>query len=85
MQYTHRNGRDEVRSDTKYPDAKTKELLNIRQFNNNGRSSHDTVTLSVKNSLNVERYYFFEQNHHDLNEYLGVMSDVYIEYYHQDK
>ncbi len=50
LQYTHRNGRDEVRSDTKYPDAKTKELLNIRQFNNNGRSSHDTVTLSVKNS-----------------------------------
>lgn len=50
LQYVHREGRDEVRSDTKYPDANTPEALNIREFNNRGRSSHDTVTLSVKNT-----------------------------------
>lgn len=50
LQYVHRNGRDEVRSDTKYPDSTDYEKMNIRAFNNNGRSSHDTVTLSVKNS-----------------------------------
>lgn len=48
LQYVHREGRDEVRSDTKYPNDKDK--IRIRQFNNNGRSTHDTVTLSVKNS-----------------------------------
>lgn len=50
LQYVHRDGRDEVRSDTKYPDANSVEKLNIRSFNNNGKSSHDTLTLSVKNS-----------------------------------
>ena len=37
----HRNGRDEVRSDTKYPDSTIDENA-IRHFNNNGRSTHDT-------------------------------------------
>lgn len=46
----HRNGRDEVRSDTKYPDSTIDEKRAIRHFNNNGRSTHDTLTLSVRNS-----------------------------------
>lgn len=50
LQYVHREGRDEVRSDTKYPDATSIEKINIRSFNNNGRSTHDTLTLSARNS-----------------------------------
>ncbi len=50
LQYVHRNGRDEVRSDTKYPDSTIDEKRAIRHFNNNGRSTHDTLTLSVRNS-----------------------------------
>ncbi|MTC61287.1 TonB-dependent receptor plug domain-containing protein [Providencia rustigianii] len=51
LQYVHREGYDEVRSRTK-----TKKLdmfdpeSKIRVFDNDGRSSHDTVTLSVNNS-----------------------------------
>lgn len=49
LQYVHREGHDEVRSRTKYPGT-TGDESKIRTFDNGGRSSHDAVTLSVRNS-----------------------------------
>lgn len=49
LQYVHREGYDEVRTRTKY-DTRDASKRSIRTFDNGGRSSHDTVTLSVNNS-----------------------------------
>ncbi|MDX4945700.1 secretin and TonB N-terminal domain-containing protein [Providencia manganoxydans] len=49
LQYVHREGYDEVRTRTKY-DTRDADKRSIRSFDNGGRSSHDTVTLSVNNS-----------------------------------
>ncbi|EKT55389.1 secretin and TonB N-terminal domain-containing protein [Providencia burhodogranariea] len=49
LQYVHREGYDEVRTRTKY-DTRDADKRSIRTFDNGGRSSHDTVTLSVNNS-----------------------------------
>nr|WP_314265187.1 TonB-dependent receptor plug domain-containing protein [uncultured Moellerella sp.] len=49
LQYVHREGYDEVRSRTKY-ESTSADKRSIRVFDNGGRSSHDTVTLSVHNS-----------------------------------
>ena len=45
LQYVHRESRDEVRS---RPDA---EDANMRIFDNSGRGSHDTLSLTVRNRL----------------------------------
>ncbi|MEY0693885.1 secretin and TonB N-terminal domain-containing protein [Providencia rettgeri] len=49
LQYVHREGYDEVRTRTKY-DTRDADKRSIRMYDNGGRSSHDTVTLSVNNS-----------------------------------
>ncbi len=49
LQYVHREGYDEVRTRTKY-DTRDANKRSIRMYDNGGRSSHDTVTLSVNNS-----------------------------------
>ncbi|MBS0849417.1 TonB-dependent receptor [Citrobacter sp. JGM124] len=49
LQYVHREGYDEVRTRTKYNTRDT-DKRSIRVYDNGGRSSHDTVTLSVRNS-----------------------------------
>ncbi len=49
LQYVHREGHDEVRSRTKYADSQG-DQAKIRTFDNGGRSSHDTITLSMRNS-----------------------------------
>lgn len=49
LQYVHREGYDEVRTRTKY-DSRDANKRSIRMYDNGGRSSHDTVTLSVNNS-----------------------------------
>lgn len=49
LQYVHREGYDEVRTRTKY-DSRDEDKRSIRMYDNGGRSSHDTVTLSVNNS-----------------------------------
>ncbi|CAG9410359.1 TPA: secretin and TonB N-terminal domain-containing protein [Providencia alcalifaciens] len=49
LQYVHREGYDEVRTRTKY-NSRDEDKRSIRMYDNGGRSSHDTVTLSVKNS-----------------------------------
>lgn len=49
LQYVHREGYDEVRTRTKY-NSRDVDKRSIRVFDNQGRSSHDTVTLSVRNS-----------------------------------
>ena len=49
LQYVHREGYDEVRTRTKY-NSRDIDKRSIRVFDNGGRSSHDTVTLSVRNS-----------------------------------
>lgn len=51
LQYVHREGYDEVRSRTKYPESRRgSDQSKIRTFDNGGRSSHDTVTLSMQNT-----------------------------------
>ncbi|MDD9341091.1 MAG: TonB-dependent receptor plug domain-containing protein [Providencia heimbachae] len=50
LQYVHREGYDEVRTRTKYDNPRDPNTRSIRSFDNGGRSSHDTVTLSVNNS-----------------------------------
>ncbi len=47
LQYVHREGYDEVRTRTKYNSTDANKR-SIRMYDNGGRSSHDTVTLSVK-------------------------------------
>lgn len=54
LQYVHREGYDEVRNRTKYSNSRDPKTRNIRTFDNGGRSSHDTVTLSVNNSQSWE-------------------------------
>ncbi|MTB67703.1 TonB-dependent receptor [Providencia sp. wls1943] len=49
LQYVHREGYDEVRTRTKY-NSRDEDKRSIRMYDNGGRSSHDTVTLSVNNS-----------------------------------
>ncbi|MGJ3355492.1 secretin and TonB N-terminal domain-containing protein [Providencia sp. Je.9.19] len=49
LQYVHREGYDEVRNRTKY-DTRDADKRSIRTFDNGGRSSHDTVTLSASNT-----------------------------------
>ncbi|WP_300000309.1 TonB-dependent receptor [uncultured Cedecea sp.] len=49
LQYVHREGYDEVRTRTKY-NSRDQDKRSIRVYDNDGRSSHDTVTLSVRNS-----------------------------------
>lgn len=49
LQYVHREGYDEVRTRTKY-NSRDEAKRSIRMYDNGGRSSHDTVTLSVNNS-----------------------------------
>ncbi|MDR2242772.1 MAG: TonB-dependent receptor, partial [Providencia alcalifaciens] len=49
LQYVHREGYDEVRTRTKY-NSRDANKRSIRMYDNGGRSSHDTVTLSVNNS-----------------------------------
>ncbi len=49
LQYVHREGYDEVRTRTKYNTTNASKR-SIRVFDNGGRSSHDTVTLSMNNS-----------------------------------
>ncbi|WP_265694012.1 secretin and TonB N-terminal domain-containing protein [Providencia rustigianii] len=49
LQYVHREGYDEVRTRTKY-ESRDENKRSIRMYDNGGRSSHDTVTLSVNNS-----------------------------------
>ncbi|CAM3596268.1 MULTISPECIES: TonB-dependent receptor [Yersinia] len=50
LQYVHREGYDEVRSRTKYPNSGNSLQSRIRTFDNGGRSSNDTVSLSVSNN-----------------------------------
>lgn len=50
LQYVHRESYDEVRNRTKYDNPRDPNTRSIRTFDNGGRSSHDTVTLSVNNS-----------------------------------
>ncbi len=49
LQYVHREGYDEVRNRNKNS-VINGQTRNIRVFDNGGRSSHDTVTLSMNNS-----------------------------------
>ncbi|MCJ8351448.1 TonB-dependent receptor plug domain-containing protein [Moritella sp.] len=50
LAYVHRNGYDEVRSRPKYPGTKNPGQARIRTFDNNGKTQHDNVILSARNT-----------------------------------
>lgn len=55
LNYVHRLGRDEVRARYKYPDAnKYSAEAKIRSFDNQGKTYHDSVALTVANRVPFE-------------------------------
>lgn len=53
LNYVHRLGKDEVRSRPKYPGTNDPNEARIRTFDNGGETTHDSVSLTVRNRLPV--------------------------------
>lgn len=56
LHYVHRLGKDEVRSRPKYPGTNDPNEARIRTFDNGGETSHDSVSLTVRNRLPIVVY-----------------------------
>lgn len=50
LNYVHRDGRDEVRSQPKYPGSNDPMQARIRGFDNGGESTHDSIIFSARNA-----------------------------------